>query len=139
MANQLYPSFKEALLRAFLLGEGFANPVEVMVTLVGPAYEFDESHRTDADLSDVIGTPIEIPGIAVSAAAVVDGGDLIPAFTGLAISTTVSGLVVYARDSVTLESQLIGFIDTATNGSLPAAIALPDLNLRWPPTGIFGI
>lgn len=139
MANQLYPSFKEALLRAYLLGEGFANPVEVMVVALGDGYAYNDSHRTDADLSDLIAGPVEIPGIAVSAAAVVDGADLIPAFTGLTISETISSLVVYARDSVTLESQLIGFIDTATNGSLPAAIALPDLNLRWPPTGIFGI
>lgn len=127
------------MLRAFFLGESFANSVNLKVALVGPDYTFNPSHTSTADLTDVVGTPVAIPDVTISAASVVDAPDMIPAFTGLTPGVDVAALVIYAEDSVTLEDQLIGFIDTAVNEGIPFIISLDELSIRWPSGGIFGI
>ena len=40
---------------------------------------------------------------------------------------------------MTLETQLVGYADVATDGSLPFVLSQEELIIRWPPSGIFGI
>lgn len=139
MANQLYRSFRVALIRGYLLGEVYANPVNLRITMVGAGYVFDTTHSVVADLTHRIHTSVLIPAWTISNTAVVDAPDLLPAFTGVETGAVVAGLVVFAQDSVTAATRLIGFVDSALDGSLPFTITAPEFNLRWPGPGIFGI
>lgn len=139
MSNQLYPSFREALLRAFFLSESFANDVALKVVLVGDGYTYNASHRTLEDLSDIVAPGVVIPSVTISPSAVVDAPDMVPAFTGLTTGLDGKAVIIYAEDTVTLETQLVGYADVATDGSLPFVLSQEELIIRWPPSGIFGI
>lgn len=126
------------MLRAFFLGESFPNDVNILVALVGDGYTYDSSHSTLADVVDVIAA-VPIPDVTISSLAVVDAPDMVPAFTELGTGDNVKALVLYAEDSVSNDTQLIGYMDSAVQGSIPFVISQDELIIRWPSGGIFGI
>lgn len=137
--SQLYPTFKVALLRGFFLGEVFPNDVVLKVCFVGESFAFDPAHATLDDITGIEIAGVAIPGANIASTAVVTAANMIPALEGLTDPASVAGLVVYAEDAVTGQTQLIGFINSLLAGTFPMLIDTPTLNLRWPSGGIFGI
>lgn len=137
--SQLYPSFKESLLKAFFLGEIFPNDVLLKVCFVGAGFSFDSEHRTLDDIAGILIPGVVIPGASISTAGTVSAANLIPAVEGIETTFELEGFVLYAEDAVTADTQLIGHVDVLQSGSLPVTVDGPTLNLRWSLGGIFGI
>lgn len=137
--SQLYPSFKESLLKAFFLGETFPNDVLMKVCFVGAGFTFNSTDRTLADIEGIVSPGVLIPGASISPAGTVSAANLIPAIDGNETTIEITGFVLYAEDSVTAETQLIGHINSLQTGILPITVDGPTLNVRWPSGGIFGI
>jgi hypothetical protein len=112
MANALYPSAKESLLKADIDLE----VDDIRAILVDNSYTYSSSHDFLDDLTGTLGTAVALTGedVAISSAnATFDANDV--TFTGISASLTVKAVILYKH--------------TGTN--LPLTTTGADINVVW--------
>jgi hypothetical protein len=132
MSNLFYPAFKERLLRAYFLGESPSGDVAVQVVLVGPAFNYDVNHDSLSQVLGVLTDPVTIENADV-AGGFFTGDDLTPGWDALTLGTEVKGFLIFAayNDGTDDLTELMLFVDTSRDGSLPLVVSSPALNIRW--------
>ncbi len=132
MSNLFYPAFKERLLRAYFLGESPTGDVAVQVVLVGPAFNYSENHDSLDQVNGVLTDPVTITGAELNGG-FFTGDDLVPAWDNLTLGQTVKGLLIFAayEEAGDVLTELICYVDTSRDGSLPLTVSYEALNLRW--------
>lgn len=132
--SAIYPLARENLLDWALNNSGPASVGLLYMIGVTSGYAFNAAH---ADLADVPGGDICIAEVELAnstiAAGVIDGDDI--ALTGLTPGPTLDALIIYARWP-TGESQLIFYIDSDSDASLPLELTTSKLTINWPLAGI---
>lgn len=131
MSNHVYPTVREKLLSWAIHSTGPAD-VHVKVCGVDNTYVYDATHN---DVTDLGSTGV-IDGTELSGMTFI-GGLLKAADTpcvGIATGPTLGGLVVYFDWGS--GTQLICFIDTSSDASLPSTLTSTTLTVGWNVAGI---
>lgn len=129
--SQLYPKFKESLLR-WALGDGTHGAAKFCLALADESFSYDPS---DSQLDDLNG--VWLSGHEIEGASITNGLLFAPTsqIEGVTIGQTLGAIVVYvAWDS---GNHLVGYFDQASFPSLPTTVPAENVNIEWSSQGIF--
>ena len=135
MANAVYDLWKDLIASA---GLGLATLDLTAATLKVAAidtgvYTFSQAHEDFADVSGVIGTPVELTSPTVTGKTI-DAANA--TFTDLD-GTSIEALLIYMDTGVAGTSPLVAFIDTGVTG-LPLTTD-GEATVAWDAAGIFDL
>lgn len=132
--SAVYPTARENFLTWLLSGAGApVGAANICVIGVKDTYVYSAAH---AVLAAVAGVDIVIPEVVLTGVTltggVIDAADL--ALTGVTPGPTLDAYVVYAKWAAA--TQLLFYIDTATDSTLPQILTTAKLNVEWSASGI---
>lgn len=130
----IYPLARENFLTWLLSGAGApAGAADICIIGVTSAYVYSDTHETLADVSGAAVCIAEQTLANVTlVGGVIDADDL--AVTGITTGPTLDAFIVYAKWATT--EQLLFYIDSATDGTLPQILSTSKMNIQWPVAGI---
>lgn len=138
MANTLYNSFKEALLKDTFGADLSAGGTDIRVILVDLAdYTFSAVHNAldDVPAAARVAVSTALASKTVSSAGVFDAADK----TLSAVTGDVSeALILYVHTGAENTSLLIAFLDTGITG-IPVTPNGGDITIAWNASGIFAL
>jgi len=135
--NQIYPKALQKFLESYANADGPATDSELKLIPVGEDYVWSAAHETLADLGDnVLSGPLEIGGVTFTNG-IIKGNNLVNILREVTESIPVQAFVLYFENAT--DTLLVGFLDTSSNGGLPAVLGSNSFNVTWNAQGILRI
>ena len=131
--SAIYPKARENLLDWALNGGGPAAPGSVCVIGVTSSYIYSDTHVDLADIpiGDICIAEQILAGVTI-VGGLLDATDL--SLSGITTGPTLDALIVYFKWAGS--EQLLFYIDSTTDSSLPQVLTTDKLNIAWAPSGI---
>lgn len=116
MANAVYPTARTAILNYALLNTGGFNAFDVRAVLVTSTYTYNTAHDFYNDLTGTISSAVALTSEAVSGAFFDSANVTFPSVAG---GTTFNAVVLYQHTGTDSTANLLAYIDTTSDASLP--------------------
>lgn len=138
MANVIYPTGLEAILRAFFTSTRPATPVTFKLCAVDDTYVYSAAHNDLTDLgATVISDSPEIDNFTI-AGGLVSGDDTTLNFPEVLGGNTIGAFICYAEDN-NGDTWLIVFVDEPNGTALPLNTDSETFTVTWPSNQVFSI
>lgn len=132
--SAVYPKFREKLVQWAIAGPPPAGLAFYMIG-VDATYVYSAAHVNLANVSaPSILAPEHLLDVVTYVDGIVDAAD--EAYTGLTLAAVLDAAIIYLKDGAGA-SYLAAYIDSSTDGSMPAALSSTSATFRWNASGIF--